>query len=68
MKHITRLEAVGIIQETFPISDDEAQALLWGYTGWPSFFHTDDVESEIRACMIELKEKGFEKYLKDAGY
>lgn len=45
-----------LVRSHFPQhSEDFATSLLWNETGFPSFFHTDDIETEINDRMSEVK-------------
>ena len=49
-----------VIREVWPkATDDECDFLLWEFTGWPSFWHTDYPDDEIRECMRKLKRTMF---------
>jgi len=55
MKHITGRQALDITKEYFPsATDQEAWGMLISFTGWPSFWNTNDVEAEIRASYDEV--------------
>ena len=48
---------VEIAREYFPeVSDRELQSIIWGRTGFPSFFETDDVEACFRRQLQDEKD------------
>jgi hypothetical protein len=45
-----------VILEIFPDADDaECDYLLWNWTGYPSWYHTDFPDDEIRESLKKLK-------------
>lgn len=52
--------AGAVVREIWPkATDGEVDFLLWEFTGWPSFFHTDYPDDEIRVAMRKLKRTMF---------
>lgn len=53
---MTGQDAINAVRVVFPrASDEEAHSMLWGHTGFPGFWHTDDPRLEIIRSMKVLK-------------
>lgn len=55
------MTAAQLVREYFPDSDDDlVETILWGYTGFPSFFD-GPAEDELRKQLQHLKDVGFDQ-------
>lgn len=52
---------ISVVREFFPnATDEEAMGILWGYTGYPSFYTGEPLDS-CREQLQHLKDIGFEE-------
>mgnify|MGYP001608225562 CR=1 FL=1 len=46
-----------VVREYFPeATDDDIEHILWGQTGYPCFWETDDTEACLRKRLQEFRE------------